>query len=539
MLRAVESMLLLALEPLVQAGVTVRAGAVPRPSGGCVDVRATRLRLDAPEGDEPPAPRRTPRLLCAVEATAVRPGWEWSVPWAEGLEVVEVQGPQGAVLRVGDEYELALGGEGELRVRLYRGLSGGGLRVVLGGAEGEGFEHNQPGRVTLRLSAWAADAVAADALLGEVLRLALPALANPGELEADWSAIRAGLPVGGGVRLRLRRPWVGLEELRQRWEPGEPSLARAEAKLLLRGTVDLWVALGAAEPWGRIERILGLLELRGRAGEPASRRVAVDPAAEHATALARQGGAAAPSPKPSPKPSPTPWPALAFAGGGHVGFGTAPALAALTGALTVELWVRVDARPEGASLGVLYARGVPSSAANGGLLAVLSDGRAQFQCGMRSSTSSSFLTRRVASAQPLPLGVWTHLAAVRDPAQPALRLYVNGVLEAELALTGVTGLAHAASTAVTALGASSALTEGLFGALAEVRVWGRVRSAEELSAAARNRARGDEPDLAACWPLSEGVGETVHDRGPAALVGAVSGGSWGAVDSAFGLVEEV
>ncbi len=81
-------------------------------------------------------------------------------------------------------------------------------------------------------------------------------------------------------------------------------------------------------------------------------------------------------------------------------------------------------------------------------------------------------TRYFAGANaPIPAGVWTHLAGVWDPQNDALTLYVNGMaLQSTVAMDP-----PAQGRGVTRMGA------GLHGRIDEVRVWGLVRTADEIA----------------------------------------------------------
>ena len=220
-----------------------------------------------------------------------------------------------------------------------------------------------------------------------------------------------------------------------------------------------------------------------------------------------------------------------------MGFGVPAALTALTGPMTVELWARLDALPTGTSRGTLFSRGLLSGASSPGLICVESTGKMLFQGGFKSSTSSSYLARKLVSNAALSTGTWTHLALVRDTANLALRWYVDGVLDSAVQLTGVTGLAGAGTATLTWLGQASGGGDPFQGALAEVRVWSAARTAEEIAASRKVRVPGSTPNLVAGWSLHEGAGATVGDRGPFAITGTMTGATWADVGDQAGLTE--
>lgn len=261
MLRTIERALITALAPLgVAEGLDLRAGAGPRPSGSALIVRAERLVVLRPDTSESELQRGPTRLRALIRPTVVEPGRIWSVKLHTN-ELVEVRRPDGLSLRLGDGYDTAPASDGRTLVRLYQPLVRGEPQIVIAGAEAAGYEDVQRATLDARLVAWAADAESAGALLGRALRLALPALADPGELEADWTSFPVGAEVSpsGGVRARLRQVRVALEEMCQGWDEAHPPLARAEARLCVRGVLEIVVAVGVAEQESVIDVIEGQL----------------------------------------------------------------------------------------------------------------------------------------------------------------------------------------------------------------------------------------------------------------------------------------
>lgn len=261
MLRTIERTLISALAPLgVAEGLDLRAGAGPRPTGPALIVCAERLVVLRPDTSESELQRGPTRLRALPSPTVVEPGRIWSVK-LDSSEVVEVRRPDGLSLRLGDGYDTAPGSDGRTLVRLYQPILRGEPQIVIAGAEAAGYEDVQRATLDARVVAWAADAASAGALLGRALRLALPALAEPGELEADWTNFPMGAEVtpSGGVRARLRQVRVALEEMCQGWDEAHPPLARAEARLCVRGVLEIVVAIGVAEQESVIDVIEGQL----------------------------------------------------------------------------------------------------------------------------------------------------------------------------------------------------------------------------------------------------------------------------------------
>ena len=113
------------------------------------------------------------------------------------------------------------------------------------------------------------------------------------------------------------------------------------------------------------------------------------------------------------------------------------------------------------------------------------------------------IARKLNSVSTLTAGVWYHLAAVWDGA--AMRLYVNGVLDATLNVSGTPILSAAFS-----MGRNYANSRCLDGSLDEVRVWTRALSATEIAAnpcAVAPNAR----NLEGYWKLNEATGLVAND----------------------------
>lgn len=122
------------------------------------------------------------------------------------------------------------------------------------------------------------------------------------------------------------------------------------------------------------------------------------------------------------------------------------------------------------------------------------------------------------------LGEWTHVAVTFDGT--TRRYYVNGFLDFELATPGEVGV----NDHDLGIGAEAFLPPGASerfpfqGNLAEVRIWDRARSRDEIRRDLVRRVSEDRPDLIAGFAL-EGSGDEVFGRFAASFVGdaALSG----------------
>jgi hypothetical protein len=124
------------------------------------------------------------------------------------------------------------------------------------------------------------------------------------------------------------------------------------------------------------------------------------------------------------------------------------------------------------------------------------------------------------TVQAVP-GVWYHVAAVNTGTQA--RLYVNG------------NLAATASISPYYLGTASGVQIGgeyccygnsFHGTIDEVRIWKVARTQSQIRANMYNLLTGDEANLEGYWPMNEGSGGTIFDRGNMAHHGSIYGPVW-------------
>jgi hypothetical protein len=100
---------------------------------------------------------------------------------------------------------------------------------------------------------------------------------------------------------------------------------------------------------------------------------------------------------------------------------------------------------------------------------------------------------------PLEKGQWVHVAATVDKTSTG-QLYVNG----KLVKSGASVLPANVSRAKSYLGRSNAAADDyLDGQIAEVRIWNRARTAQEIGAHMHRRLTGAEDGLTGYWPLDE------------------------------------
>ncbi|MGE5180169.1 MAG: LamG-like jellyroll fold domain-containing protein [Bacteroidota bacterium] len=229
--------------------------------------------------------------------------------------------------------------------------------------------------------------------------------------------------------------------------------------------------------------------------------------------------------------------ALALAGtDGYVLFGNPPALK--LNAFTIEMWMRRDGTGVGTNTG---AGGIAD------LVPLFSKGRADTEdstrdinyiVGVSASTgvlgadfeegpggASPSLNHPVLGTTPLAVGTWYHVAATYDGA--TWRLYVNGNLDAQLAVNRPAASSSDAPVALGTAMTTAVPAAGFFqGVCDEVRVWSMARSQAEILATINSRIAVPTTNLAARWGLDEGSGTLVQSAAGTPLDGTVTGAGW-------------
>ncbi len=117
----------------------------------------------------------------------------------------------------------------------------------------------------------------------------------------------------------------------------------------------------------------------------------------------------------------------------------------------------------------------------------------------------------------LAVDQWVHIAWVKDGRR--YRLYRDGELFADKQAP------PRFFTAETAYWIGR--VDNYFrGQLAEVRIWSRARSEDEIKTDMNRRLSGTEDGLVAYWPLDEGEGGVIHDLTANANQGTIRGATW-------------
>lgn len=136
-----------------------------------------------------------------------------------------------------------------------------------------------------------------------------------------------------------------------------------------------------------------------------------------------------------------------------------------------------------------------------------------------------FINKGIAftSRTPLKTGTWQHVAVTFKHEANGAKLYINGAVDN----TATPSRVGTVTKLPVRLGSQADALGNLFkGEMAEVRIWNRVRSPEEIQASMNQRLAGDEEGLIGYWPLNEGTGTTAEDNTGNCNAGMIHGGTW-------------
>lgn len=173
-----------------------------------------------------------------------------------------------------------------------------------------------------------------------------------------------------------------------------------------------------------------------------------------------------------------------------------------TKSFSVAAWVRPGAFPAGIDQGIVTQDSIGTQGFGLGVRNVGSPLTPRWSFAMKDTSVQSSATRAAYSATALTsadIGKWTHVAGVYDATAKRIRLYVNGVLTAEVDRTA-TGWAATGSFAVGRYGSSGAVNNWFTGNVADVQIFDRVLVADDFTGkAASDPMSGgvDEPGILA------------------------------------------
>jgi PKD repeat protein len=215
--------------------------------------------------------------------------------------------------------------------------------------------------------------------------------------------------------------------------------------------------------------------------------------------------------------------ALEFDGeDGHVSCGASPDLNT-TAALTIEAWISPVGWGEAGSSGYgrivdktsfgLYLNGQASTFAPHSLVVYL-----KTEAGPPSiswTPDSSIVLNR-----------WQHVAVTYDADSSAVRLYIDGCEQPLSQLNAPSGTIDDSSTDELVIGNSTAHSYTFDGIIDEVRIWGVVRSPEEILESMDACLEGTEPGLVGYWQMNEGFGPVIADWSGGGNDGVIQSARW-------------
>jgi hypothetical protein len=196
-----------------------------------------------------------------------------------------------------------------------------------------------------------------------------------------------------------------------------------------------------------------------------------------------------------------------------------PASVGTPASLTVELWLRIDQSNK--------IHMVVSNTGNdfndGFTVLVNQTNQVQFSV-VRSNRASG----TAVSVTALDVGTWYHVAGTYDAQGGTVKVYVNGVEQASADYSsGITYANNRDLRFGTQIKSYKRNERFLKGAIDEVRIWERARSAEEIGATMDREISGGENGLVGYWRLNEGEGNTTADLSNGATVSSVRNGELG------------
>lgn len=171
---------------------------------------------------------------------------------------------------------------------------------------------------------------------------------------------------------------------------------------------------------------------------------------------------------------------------------------------TVEAWIRNDASPTVRTWPLLLGQ----SGSGAHHWTAPSDSNGKYQIGIWNGNSVMV---------PYQVGAWMHIAAVYDNLASKLTVYVNGQPFATNSESSVNLQTHQL-----VLGQAQNNEANFRGALDEVRVWNKTRTAAQIAANYTRRLEGNEDGLVVYYPFDEGTGTTTTSVADGHLVATLT-----------------
>ena len=187
-----------------------------------------------------------------------------------------------------------------------------------------------------------------------------------------------------------------------------------------------------------------------------------------------------------------------------------------TTALTLSTWIKTT----DTGYNYILTKWESASGTDSYHLALTSSGTIIFTTSLTGSYTSS---RDLSVSSSINDGNWHYLVATYDNTNA--KIYLDGV---EIATKALTGSLYNSSTklAIGALGGGSLPTNNMNGDIAEVSVWDKAFTAEEVLTAYNTRVYPDTTNQKGYWKLDEGTGSTAADSSTNDNNGTITGATW-------------
>jgi hypothetical protein len=172
----------------------------------------------------------------------------------------------------------------------------------------------------------------------------------------------------------------------------------------------------------------------------------------------------------------------------------------ITGALTVEGWVKFDTLPSSGNHSTLVSKFLDTGDQRSYTTSLKNNsGTYQLRAAYSTDGTSQAANEAVVSWTP-STGTWYHVAFVFDVSNSQVLFYVDGTQQGSTQ-TGPTGTSIYNSTADLRIGADNSGDQRLDGKIDDVRIWNTVRTGTEISNNKSVELIGSESGLAAYFPF--------------------------------------
>ncbi|WP_016949096.1 LamG-like jellyroll fold domain-containing protein [Anabaena sp. PCC 7108] len=189
--------------------------------------------------------------------------------------------------------------------------------------------------------------------------------------------------------------------------------------------------------------------------------------------------------------------------------------------ITIEAWIYAEVQKEYAGiLSNIFDTGLTESG-----YGLLLDGKSGIYLGLEpSSQSQQHMPYLSSGVNTLNLNQWHHVAGIYNGEQ--MKVYIDGVEKATLAVSSPAIKYEPENDLLIGMFKDDNECYAFKGKIAEIRLWNRIRSAEEIKADMNRYLVGNEAGLVGYWSLNEGSGNIVTDKTSQGNNGTINGAIW-------------